>query len=63
MHAYGNVLGEVVCESLSFWHPLTGCDTVSLFAGKGKGQRGKLGTVFQSLHHTLLGIARLKNLV
>ena len=32
----GNVLGRDVCEALLGVHAITGCDTVSSFAGKGK---------------------------
>ena len=31
----GNVLGTDVCEALLSMHAITGCDTVSSFAGKG----------------------------
>ena len=31
----GNVLGRNVCEALPGKHLITGCDTVSSFAGKG----------------------------
>ena len=27
---------EEVCKGLPFWYSLTGCDTVSMFAGRGK---------------------------
>ena len=32
----GNVLGRNVCEALPGMRAITGCDTVSSFAGKGK---------------------------
>ena len=32
----GNVLGRNVCEELPGMHAITGCDTGSSFAGKGK---------------------------
>ena len=32
----GNILGRNVCEALPGMHAITGCDTVSSFAGKGK---------------------------
>ena len=32
----GNVLGRNVCETLPGIHAITGCDTISSFAGKGK---------------------------
>ena len=32
----GNVLGRNVCQELPGMHAITGCDTVSSFAGKGK---------------------------
>ena len=32
----GNVLGRNVCEALPGMYAITGCDTVSSFAGKGK---------------------------
>ena len=32
----GNLLGRDVCEALLVMHAITGCDTVSRFAGKGK---------------------------
>ena len=32
----GNALGRNVCEALHGMHAITGCDTVSSFAGKGK---------------------------
>ena len=32
----GNVLGKDVCEALLGMHAITGCDTVSSFAGKGQ---------------------------
>ena len=34
--AIGNVLGRNVCEALPGMHAITGCDTGSSFAGKGK---------------------------
>ena len=32
----GNAIGESMCKSLPGIHPITGCDTVSSFAGKCK---------------------------
>ena len=36
IHAFGSVLGEELCQALLFWYALTGCYTVSSFAGRGK---------------------------
>jgi hypothetical protein len=35
-HDLVTALGPQKCQSLSFFHALTGCDTVSCFSGKGK---------------------------
>lgn len=35
-HSYTSALGEELCRALPFWYALTGCDTVSLFAGRRK---------------------------
>ena len=61
IHAYANVLGEEVCQTLPFWYAVISCETISSFAGRGR-QCGKLGTVFQSLHRTFLGTVCLKHL-
>ena len=29
-------MGERLCKGLTLWHSITGCDTVSMFNGKGK---------------------------
>ena len=36
IHEHARLLGEETCMALPFWHALTGCDTVSHFAGRGK---------------------------
>ena len=36
VHEIANNLGETTARALPFFHALTGCDTVSFFAGKGK---------------------------
>ena len=36
IHKHARLLGEETCRALLFWHALTGCDTVSHFAGHGK---------------------------
>ena len=36
IHEYARTLGEEVCRALPLWFTFTGCDTVSMFAGRGK---------------------------
>ena len=36
IHQHAKDLGEELCRGLPFWYCLTGCDTVSMFAGRGK---------------------------
>ena len=36
IHEYAYLLSEPVCHAFPFWHVISGCDTVSQFAGKGK---------------------------
>ena len=36
LHIYANLLGQKKSRALLFWYSLTGCDTLSMFAGKGK---------------------------
>ena len=36
IHTYANLLKEEICRALPFWFAVTGCDTVSMFAGRGK---------------------------
>ena len=36
IHTYVSVLGEEMCQALQFWYGLTGRDSVSAFAGRGK---------------------------
>jgi len=36
IHTYARCLKEEICRALPFWFALTGCDTVSMFAGRGK---------------------------
>ena len=36
IHDYATLLGEEICRALPFWYAITGCDTVSMFAGRGK---------------------------
>ena len=36
IHLYAATLKEDICKALSFWFALTGCDSVSMFAGRGK---------------------------
>ena len=46
IHVYAKKLGEKLCNGLTFWHALTGCDTVSMFSGKGKRTSWKVYTSF-----------------
>ena len=43
IHQLAKSLSEEVCRALPFWFTFTGCDTASMFAGKGKKQLGTLG--------------------
>ena len=36
IHIYAAHLGEQTCRAIPFWYSMTGCDTVSMFAGRGK---------------------------
>ena len=36
LHIYANLLGQKKSRALLFWYSLTGCDTLSMFAGKAK---------------------------
>ena len=36
VHIYANLLGQEKCRALLFWYSLTGCNTLSMFAGKAK---------------------------
>jgi hypothetical protein len=36
IHKYAALLGEETCSAIPFWFSVTGCDTVSMFAGRGK---------------------------
>ncbi len=36
IHECANKLGERICDGLTLWFSITGCDTVSMFNGKGK---------------------------
>ena len=36
IHTCAETFGRKLCSSLTLWHALTGCDTVSSFNGKGK---------------------------
>ena len=46
IHEYVRSLGERVCSGLTFWHSLTGCDTVPMFNGKGKNTAWKVWRSF-----------------
>ena len=47
IHIYANLLRQEECRALLFWYSFIGCDTVSLFAGKGKRTCCNYGNVFQ----------------
>ena len=47
VHRYAAMMGNNWCKSLTFWHALTGCDTVSSFNGKGKKTAWKILRSFQ----------------
>jgi len=54
IHQLANSLSEEVCRALPFWFTFTGCDTVSMFAGKGeKMSLEMLGKVSQKLRKLL----------
>ena len=36
IHTHALILGKERCDALPFWYALTGCDTVSQFAGRAK---------------------------
>ena len=44
IHRYAALLGEETCRALPLWYALTGCDTVSSFAGRGK-KTGYMGSL------------------
>ena len=46
IHIYANRLGEEICRALPFWFAVTGCDTVSMFAGRGKKTTWKVWEIF-----------------
>ena len=43
IHQFAKSLSEEVCRALPFWFTFTGCDTVCMFAGKGKNSLECLG--------------------
>ena len=45
-HTCAETFGRKVCSSLTLWHALTGCDTVSSFSGKGKKTTWKVLRLF-----------------
>ena len=55
IHQFAKSLSEEVYRALPFWFTFTGCDTVSMFAGKGKKQLGMLGKVSQKWQKLLHG--------
>ena len=46
IHLYAEAMGEELCRGLPFWYCLTGCDTVSMFSGRGKKTAWKVWGVF-----------------
>ena len=52
IHIYAKTLGEEVCRALLFWYALTGCDTVSQFAGCGKKIAWKTWLAFPEANET-----------
>ena len=54
IHIYANLLGQEKCRALLFWYSFTGCDTVSMFAGKGKRTYWNLWKCFPEITSTFL---------
>ena len=46
IHTCTETFGRKLCSSLTLWHALTGCDTVSSFNGKGKKTAWKILRLF-----------------
>ena len=47
IHQYAEQLGPTLCKSLTLWFAVTGCDTVSMFNGKGKKTAWKVLRLFE----------------
>ena len=47
IHNYAHTLGEETCRALPFWFTITGCDTVSMFSGRGKKTAWNVWSVFE----------------
>ena len=48
-------MGEQICRALPLWFTVTGCDTVSMFAGRGKKPLGMFGRVIPMQQKRLWG--------
>ena len=53
IHSFAQQLDTDLCHSLTLWHALTGCDTVSMFSGKGKKTAWKVLVLFKDGISTL----------
>ena len=63
IHKYAEMMGNNLCRSLTFWHALTGCDTVSSFNGKGKKTAWKTLRSFQDGLDTFSRYIYLTNII
>ena len=54
IHEYANALKEEICRALPFWFTLTGCDSVSMFAGRGKTTAWKVWEVHAEVTETFV---------
>ena len=63
IHKYADMMGNNLCRSLTFWHALTGCDTVSSFNGKGKKTAWKTLRSFQNGLDTFSRYIHLINII
>ena len=54
IHIYAAILKEEICRALPFWFTVTGCGTVSMFAGRGKKTSWKVWQLYPEATETFL---------
>lgn len=61
IHTYARCLKEEICRALPFWFALTGCDTVSMFAGRGKKTAWSVWEVYPEVTESFVRVATEMN--
>ncbi len=54
IHIYARILTDKICKAFPFWFSLTGCDTVSMFAGQGKKTAWKMLQKYPDVTETFI---------